>query len=238
MSLADKLDTLVGYFALGRIPTGSQDPFALRRQAQGIVQILLQKKYRLSLKSFIDMAAEGYTDVSLDHEHRQALVDFFFLARLRVLLLDQGYAYDILDAVLASGDDRIPHLLARVQALSEFRQSDAFGDLSTGFERIYNLAKKGVKAELVAEEFEQADQNFFTALQDLKKQTETFVENGEYQAVLESLASLRTQIDQFFAEVMIMAENPVIQNNRLALLYQALNLYLLCGDLSKIVISK
>ena len=101
VGIADKLDTLVGYFALGRIPTGSQDPFALRRQAQGIVQMLAAGGYSISLRDMISLAKSGYEEVSLSPENETALVDFL-LARLRVYLLDQEHEYDTIDAVLAS----------------------------------------------------------------------------------------------------------------------------------------
>src|SRR5690554_984123 len=148
VSLADKFDTLVGYFALGKIPTGSQDPFALRRQAQGVVQILLNGQC-LALGSVIDLVGAEYAKfgVQLSEEAKMELLEFF-RARLRVLLLDQGYAYDLVDAVLASGEDRLSELQKRVKSLAEFRVTPQFDNLITGFDRVENLARKAEGTEL------------------------------------------------------------------------------------------
>ena len=237
VSLADKLDTLVGYFALGRIPTGSQDPFALRRQAQGIVQILLQKGYHLPLRSFIALGAQGYQDVKLSEEHAQTLFEFF-LARLRVLLLDQGYAYDIIDAVMASGVDSIPSLLGRVEALTKFRSNEGYGDLLTGFERVANLASKWNGEMLETTAFTAADQEFHDAIIAMEVACKLLLADDDYFAILTTLAQFRAQVDRFFDEVMIMDSDLVIRSNRLALLHQAHSLYVLCGDLRQIVVNK
>lgn len=237
VSLADKIDTLAGYFALGRIPTGSQDPFALRRQAQAIVQILLQKDYDLPIKAVIALAGKGYADIHLSAEHAQALLEFF-LARLRVLLLDQGYAYDVIDAVMASGDDRIPSLLGKIRALTELRTTEFYGDLITGFERVANLAAKGQNENLVPSSFGPSDKGFHQALVELDGLCQPLIRDGDYQGVLHNLAAFRTSVDRFFAEVMIMDADPVVRSNRLALLHKALGLYILCGDLRLIVVNK
>ena len=156
VGLADKIDTLVGYFALGKIPTGSQDPFALRRQAQGVVQILLANQYDLSLRKLVDLAAEGYSEVSLPAEYHAELVDFL-LARLRVYLLDQGLSYDTVDAVLASKEDRVPRLAAKAAALEAFRANSVCRS-APAFERV-NLAAK--RKRVYNEEcFVQADREF------------------------------------------------------------------------------
>ncbi|NMA60292.1 MAG: glycine--tRNA ligase subunit beta [Firmicutes bacterium] len=239
VSLADKLDTLVGYFALGRIPTGSQDPFALRRQAQGVVQILLKTGFDVPLNTLIELAASGYTEVSLSHEHAQALEEFF-LARLRVILLEQGYAYDLVDAVMATGDQgiKIPDLLGKVQALDGIRATDIFSDLMTGFERVANLAGKYQGETLNPEAFLPADAQFEQAVRALEQQCRTCFSTKDYAGVLSSLAQFRTAVDQFFTEVMIMDKDPVVRGNRLALLQKALRIYILYGDFHLIVLNR
>ena len=234
VSLADKLDTLVGYFALGRIPTGSQDPFALRRQAQGVVQILLNRGYDLPLRTLVAAAEEGYQDLALGEERTQALVDFL-LARLRVLLIDQGYSYDVIDAVMASDDDRIPNLLGRVEALTQFKAGASFDDLCIGFERVANLAAKGQSEKLEPGAFQPADQAFHQALGQLDHSCRHLLAEADYLEILQTLADFRTQVDRFFDAVMIMDSDPVVRSNRLALLHRALGLYILCGDLHLIV---
>ncbi|MCK9525087.1 MAG: glycine--tRNA ligase subunit beta [Limnochordia bacterium] len=237
VSLSDKLDTLVGYFAVGSIPTGSQDPFALRRQAQGVVQILLKKGYDVSLTSLIEAARSTYTDLQLGQENAQALLDFF-LARLRVLLTDQGFAYDVIDAAMASGDDRIHNLLGRVQALTEFRERESCEDLIIGFERVVNLAAKAENQSVVAQVFTEADHKFHQAVQDLQGACQELVGQQDYAGILQTLADFRLHVDGFFDDVMIMDPDPVIRANRLALLKQSLDLYSLCGDLRLIVVNK
>lgn len=238
VSLADKLDTLVGYFAVGSIPTGSQDPFALRRQAQGVVQILMQGGYDVSLAALIGEVAAGYTEVQLGDENAKALVDFL-LARLRVLLLDQGYAYDIIDAAMASReDDRILHLVGRVQALTQFASTASYDDLITGFERVANLATKAKGEPMDPSVFTEADQAFHDALISLEASCQEQLGEKNYLGVLQELAGFRVHVDGFFAEVMIMDSDPAVRANRLALLDKALGLYSLCGDLRQIVVNK
>ncbi len=237
VSLADKLDTLVGYFAIGSMPTGSQDPFALRRQAQGIVQILLQGGYDVPLKSLIRAAEDAYTNLSLGEDKGRALLEFF-LARLRVLFIDQGYAYDVIDAVMASGDDRVQNLLRKVQALTKYAKDGGFQDLMTGFERVANLATKYDEQSLDPGAFTPADQKFHQALQELDQASQAFVTGRDYDSVLQGLAQFRVVVDQFFAAVMIMDPDLAVRGNRLALLDKALGLYSLCGDLRQIVVTK
>lgn len=237
VSLADRLDTLVGYFALGRIPTGSQDPFALRRQAQGVVQILLQRGYPVNLEDLIAAAERGYDQVSLGDEYAAALVDFF-LARLKVILQEQGYSYDVIDGAMASGDHRIPNLVQRVEALTRFQAEDGFQDLMTGFERVANLAAKADGAELVPSAFAAADQEFFNALEELEQVCRPLADQADFQGILRELAAFRTKVDSFFEQVMIMDQDPTVRSNRLALLQKAVELYTLWGDLRLIVGNK
>lgn len=237
VSIADKLDTLVGYFAVGMIPTGSQDPFALRRQAQGIVQILLQGGCDLSLSHLIETAEAGYGDLTLDAEKKQALLDFF-LARLRVLLTDQGYAYDLIDAAMASRDDRLVSLLEKVKALTEVRTKPSFADLMTGFERVANLAAKAESHTLNPEVFTSEDSAFHEALAGLEEKCEACLAERDWLGILHALGEFRVHVDRFFDDVMIMDPDPAVRSNRLSLLSNALGLYSLCGDLRLIVVNK
>lgn len=236
VGLADKLDTLVGYFALGKIPTGSQDPFALRRQAQGVVQILLANDYDISLARLLDMAQEGYSGVSLTDERKASLIDFL-LARLRVYLLDQGYAYDTIDAVLASGEDRAPRLAARVKALEEFRRVPEFLDLHVAFERAANLAAKGKSVEYHPDCFTDADSEFFQAVTGLKTTVSGQLEAGDYQAALTSLAGFRPAVDAFFDRVMIMDKDDHVRTNRLSMLQETVSVFRAFADFQAIVVS-
>ncbi|HHU61845.1 MAG TPA: glycine--tRNA ligase subunit beta [Natronincola sp.] len=235
VSLADKIDTLVGYFALGRIPTGSQDPFALRRQAQGVIQILLHGDFDVSLSKCIQLAAQGYTEVVLGEDKAEALLDFF-LARLRVSLLEKGFSADIIDAVLATKEDRVSSFVKRVQALTSFKDERAsYADLIFAFGRIANLAKKSEAGPINKSIFEPADMIFYKGLESLDKDCQPLLESGKYYEVLSKLASFETEINKFFDAVMIMDKDEDIRSNRLSLLKQTHELYLSCGDLSIIV---
>ena len=238
VSLADKFDTLVGYFALGKIPTGSQDPFALRRQAQGVVQILLNGQC-LALGSVIDLVGAEYAKfgVQLSEEAKMELLEFF-RARLRVLLLDQGYAYDLVDAVLASGEDRLSELQKRVKSLAEFRVTPQFDNLITGFDRVENLARKAEGTELNQAVMQAADQEFYQAMTEIKGRCEAKMAEGDYSGYLRALADFRAPIDRFFTDVMIMDEDLQIRSNRLALLQAALALYAAYGDFKQIVVNR
>lgn len=237
VSLADKIDTLAGYFLLGKIPSGSQDPFALRRQAQGIVQILFRRGLDLPLRSLISWAGEGYDFLTAGQAYSRSLWDFI-RARLRVLFLDQGYLYDLVDSVLACGEDRLPALAERLGALSDFAVSKKYQDLNTGFERLANLADKGETKELNQALFSPGDQRFYAALEDFCKNSRPKLEEGDYRAYLEDLARFRAPVDQFFEDVMIMDSDAQVRSNRLSMLQKALELYDLYGDFRLIVANK
>jgi glycyl-tRNA synthetase beta chain len=236
VGLADKLDTLVGYFALGKIPTGSQDPFALRRQAQGVVQILLANSFDIALGRLVDLANEGYQGVSLTAERRGELVSFL-LARLRVYLLDQGFSYDTVDAVLASGEERIPRLAAKVQALEAFRTMPEYGDLHIAYERAANLAAKAEGISYNEGCFAPADKDFFQALSSLKETVGQQLAEGAYQLALATLARFRPAVDVFFDQVMIMDKDPEVRQNRLSMLLEAATVFRAFADFQAIVVS-
>lgn len=236
VSLADKLDTLVGYFALGRIPTGSQDPFALRRQAQGVVQILLKTGFDISLGDLISLAAYGYTNITLSADNGHALEEFL-LARLKVILLEQGYSYDLVDTIMAHEEEDvgIPNLLGKIEALDRMLNTESFQDLLTAFERVVNLADKYQGEILEPKAFTPSDRIFADAIGTLDKDCEIHLSTRDYDAVLQRLAQFRTHVDRFFTEVMIMDQDPVIRGNRLALLHKAKGIYILYGDFRLIV---
>ncbi|HHY08798.1 MAG TPA: glycine--tRNA ligase subunit beta [Corynebacteriales bacterium] len=236
VGIADKLDTLVGYFALGRIPTGSQDPFALRRQAQGIVQMLVGGDYSISLREMISLAASGYEEVCLDIEHENALVQFF-LARLRVFLLEKGHEYDIIDAVLASNDDRVPDLVKKVEELTKFRRTDDFTNLITAYERMSNLAAKSEQISLEPNKFSAADKAFSEAVAELEKNTLHHLEGKDYRRVLLNFAEFRKHVDSFFTDVMVMDQDPAVRQNRLSLLLKTVQLYQMYADFRVIVVN-
>ncbi|MCW2278150.1 glycyl-tRNA synthetase beta chain [Heliophilum fasciatum] len=237
VALADKLDAIVGSFAIGIIPTGSQDPYALRRQALGICQILIQQQLPLSLSAAIAKAYELYADaITLKRTAAEVQADLadFFQQRLRFLLTEKGVRYDVIDAVLASGADVPTDVVARAEALTGFRQAPAFAALTAAYTRAANLVKKGGSGEVNVACFQESvEGNLWSAVQ--KAQAAVAAAGQDYSAALRAIAEVRPAVDAFFDGVMVMAEDATIRQNRLALLGAVVGLTGGIADLSKIV---
>lgn len=239
VSIADKLDTIVGCFAVGIQPTGSQDPYALRRQALGICHILLQRDWQLDLPAAISQAYKGIADkpgLKLDQEKTVGEVMEFFRLRLRYILMeDEGLAYDTVDAVLAAGYADLTAAAERARALARVRQQADFADVQTAFTRVVNLAKKDeggeVRAELLQEPAEQA---LLADWQAFREESEELLRAGRYEDWFKRASQLRPVIDRFFAEVMVMAEEEDLRRARLALLRELAADLSAAADLSKL----
>lgn len=235
VSLADKMDTICGCFAVGLIPTGSADPYALRRSALGIINIILERGYREPLDGFIDAAlallqekatrplAEVKTDVKE-----------FFRVRFVNLLADR-YPADVVDAVTALSLDDLVDTAAKIAALSEFRSRSDFGQLAVAFKRVVNIVKEGVELPVDPSLFEdQAETALNQALTAVAAKVGTLVEKGEYVAALSEIATLKDAVDGFFDKVMVMANDEKVRNNRLALLTRIARLFARLADFSRL----
>ncbi|MTV50156.1 glycine--tRNA ligase subunit beta [Heliobacillus mobilis] len=237
VALADKLDAIVGCFSIGIIPTGSQDPYALRRQAQGICQIILSGNLSLSLSTAIEQAYHLYqkaiTSARSLEEVEKDLAEFF-RQRLRYLLGEEGIRYDVIEAVLAEGIDQPLEVFKRAKALTALRSVDAFSALITAYTRAANLAKKGGQEPIRPELFESpSEKELYEALEQAQAKIEQ--SQGDYDVTLRALAELRPAVDHFFDAVMVMAEKAEVRENRLALLNEVVGLTAGIADLSKIV---
>lgn len=236
VSVADKLDTLAGYFAVGRVPTGSQDPFALRRQAQGVVQILLERRVNSPLPDLVALALAGYDDVlAFEHEEVTGKLTAFLKERLRVLLLNSGCRYDVADAVLAGSADSVPDVWDKAHALQSARSTELFHDLMTAFERAANLAGKSDGASVNQDSMTAADRKLWLSLRRVEAALQERLQERDYREALELVAGLRPAIDAFFDEVMIMDKDPVVRGNRLTMLQRVVAITREIGDLSLIV---
>lgn len=241
LSLSDKFDTLVGCFASGIQPTGSQDPYALRRQALGIGNIILDGELALSVGEIASSAYEGYSrKVSLKIDRDTVLKDLdeFFRQRIRGLLMDRGHAYDIVDAVLSAGADDILGAVKKVGALDLFREEPAFDAVITAFNRANNLSRKFEKTGVSPDLFEhQAERELYRSLEAVRKDVGELLAGRDYSGALRKIATLREPVDSFFDAVMVMVDDEKIRDNRLALLKNIAILASPLADLSKIVVA-
>lgn len=238
VAIADKLDTIAGIFAIGQAPTGSADPYALRRQAIGILAMLLDGGVRIDLDAAIAEAVAGYRDViaDLDAQATAATVREFFDTRLAVILKDQGYAHDEILAVLAVASGDVYDTARRVAAVKAFRATEGGADLAIAFKRAANLSDAAAGTDLDA-----------ALLTDAERALEAAIEargapalggpggtDPDYSAALEEIARLRAPVDEFFEKVLVMDPDPAVRRNRLALLNRLVGLFDRFADFSKL----
>lgn len=219
VALADKLETLVGLFGIGQLPTGDKDPFALRRHALGVIRILVEKNLPLELPALIDAAVPAFGELITNP--REALLSFF-ADRLAVSLRDQGYSAQEVDAVLALHPTRLGDVPKRLLAVRAFAALPEAASLAAANKRVGNILKKvegelpsEVKPELLQEAAEKA---LATAIADVQPQADLLFEQHDYTGSLKALAALKAPVDAFFDDVMVNAEDPALRANRLALL--------------------
>jgi len=219
VALADKLETLVGLFGIGQLPTGDKDPFALRRHALGVIRILVEKNLPLELPALIDAAVPAFGEL-IDNP-REALLNFF-ADRLAVSLRDQGYSAQEVDAVLALAPTRLGDVPKRLEAVRAFAALPEAASLAAANKRVGNILKKvegelptEVKAELLKESAEQA---LATAIAEVQPAADLLFAQHDYTGSLKALAALKHPVDAFFDDVMVNAEDAALRANRLALL--------------------
>jgi len=246
VALADKFDSLVGCFAVGLVPSGSSDPFALRRAAIGIVKILIETKLPVSLSMVIARSAR-----TLTHGPRKIAVSSgvekqvleFLLDRARFVLRETGgLAYDEINAALAAGADNLVDAIRRMEAIRAIRKTKNFEPLAVSFKRIRRILEKAgpeaswklssVRSDLFTEE---AERELHARAASARKEVEQQKRAGRYREALLEIAKLRPAVDQFFEDVMVMAEDEQIRRNRLTLLSGLLSEFSTIADFSEIV---
>ena len=237
VGIADKMDTIAGFFGVGLPPTGTADPYALRRQSLGIINIILSKQYALSLNFLIDESLTLLKD-TLKKPASDAKKDVldFFRGRLQHQLISQGYAYDTVEAVLSADMDDLLVVIEKIKALEDFRKNPEFEPVSVAFKRVDNILKdfEGGRADvnLLAHE---AEIKLFSALDDIKTRVEKNIAEKDFIGALNRLAALRPAVDAFFDHVMVMDKDEQIRLNRLSLLSEISCLFHKIADFSKIV---
>ena len=236
LSIADKLDSIVGFFAIGIQPTGSQDPYALRRQALGVINILMDKKLQVNIKDLINAALDNYSNLEFNKEEVVVNVMEFFKERVRNLFRELGIRYDVIEAVLSSEISDVSDTYLRALELNNWLQKDELVEMLTAFNRVSTLAQKS-ESDVVNEELlkEEAEINLYAKFKETKQKVSELLKDKKYSEALDSFASLRPSIDAMFDSVMVMDKDEAIKNNRLGMLKQIYDTMLSICDLSKIV---
>lgn len=223
VAIADKLDTVCGLFAVGQGPTGSSDPFALRRSAIGIVAMLSGKDaVEVSLVAAIDAALASYAQQGIEFDTdavRRDVIEFF-ITRTKVMMRDAGSSIDAIDAVLSAGIQEPVELINRVSALEAARseQPEVFEDLATAYARANNLCDSKLGTEVNEGLLSEVEQALVRAVGQAESNVASALENNNYAAALSELAALRKPIDLFFENTMVMDEDQTLRENRLRLL--------------------
>jgi glycyl-tRNA synthetase beta chain len=235
ISLAERLDTLVGIFGIGQKPTGDKDPFALRRAALGALRIVREHSLTLPLKDLLERVAENLSD-RLTEENTAESVYHFMLERLKGIYSDEGVPMDLFQAVSEVQPQTLPDFDQRINAMADFRSLPEAESLAAANKRIRNILKKSSEAvpEQVDTGLFQDDAEIALAekIDELTPIAKPLFESGDYAEGLRVLAALKESVDSFFDQVMVMTEDEKLRQNRLALLSQLEGLFLSVADIS------
>ena len=237
VSIADKIDTIVGFFSVNLIPTGTADPYALRRQAIGIINIILNKQYSLDLKSLIEKSL-SILDNKLKRPPEEIKTDVleFFKGRFENQLISQGHPYDVVDAVLETGASDIVRSLKKIEAMETFKSHKDFEPLAIAFKRVGNIIKDFQNGLVDPARFEtDEERNLYAAFLHSKEKVVNNIKFNDYQSVFMELATLRKPVDDFFNKVLVMAKDDAVRFNRLSLLKEISEMFHMIADFSKIV---
>ncbi len=235
LSIGDKIDSIVGCFSAGLVPTGSQDPYALRRQAIGIVRMIDEKGLALSLTDLVIEAGRGH-GVDDGTELAESVLHFV-RQRARVFYIEAGYAYDLVDAVLEASLDVLSGARPRLTALSRFRENEDFEGLVIGARRVMNILKGQPAHRYDAAALVEPSSR---ALEDARAgaagEVDGAIDGGEFDRAVKELLRLRKPIDDFFDDVMVMVDDEELRNMRLGLLAEVRRLFLRIADFARVVL--
>lgn len=237
VALADKLDTLVGIYGIGLVPTGEKDPFGLRRAALGVVRILVEKSLPLDVIELLSGTRSQFPNGVIAEGVAQDL-HAFMLERLKPYLKEKGFEPDEIDAIVSLKPTRLDQVLPRLRAIKEFRALPEAQALAAANKRIRNILRQaggapagGVDAATLPEP---AERQLFEAVQALEGQVAPLIKSGNYTEALKRLAGLRPTVDEFFDKVMVLADDTAVRNNRLALLNRLSSLFMNVADISRL----
>ncbi len=236
VSLADKIDSICGCFSVGLIPTGTADPYALRRCAIGILAIILDRGYAISIPELVEKSV-ALLEAKRQRPAEEIVADVLEFIRLRLvnMLTGQDYPSDVVDAVLSAAFTEPVDAVDRVKALADLKGREDFEPLSVAFKRVGNIIKGGLEQEVDPALFEaDCEKQLYEQLRQVQNKVAELVAGRNYPVALETIAGLRAPVDAFFEGVMVMAEDQAVKNNRLALLTSIAGLFKGVADFSRI----
>jgi glycyl-tRNA synthetase beta chain len=235
LAIADRMDTLVGIFGIGQPPSGTKDPFALRRAALGILRILVEKKLPLDLRALLAVSRSAYDNIEISDDVDQQLLQFFD-ARLQAWYQEQGFSPQVITAVTSLGLTQPLDIDLRIKAVNEFNRHESSEALAAANKRVGNILAKSANESLPqvnqALLHEQPEVELYQQITSLTEQVERLVSAKDYSGALLQLSGLRNAIDAFFDQVTVNADDEKIRRNRLALLQQIRALFLSIADVS------
>jgi glycyl-tRNA synthetase beta chain len=236
LSIADKMDTLTGIYGQGLVPSGTRDPFGLRRSALGILRIIIEGSHDVDLAALLEQSVRSYKAQQIELDQQGIIT--YMTERLRGYLHEQGYAADAIDAVLAKSLTEPVDIMARLEAINEFRASDAAQSLAAASKRIGNFLKKFsgevpefINPDLLSDPTEQA---LAAQLVTLQKEVEQPLAKRNYAEAMTMMARLKEPVDAFFESVMVMTDDTALRDNRLAMLKQLDELCCYTAELSRL----
>lgn len=239
VSLAEKIDNLVAFFALNIKPTGSQDPYALRRQAIGVVNIIIEAGLKLDLPRLIKQAYQGFNTVKLENSCEQTKAELmdFIIQRMRGVLLEKGCSYDVIDTVLAVPNPDLHDIWARVNIIQTAKGESYFNNLMVVFNRANNLSRKADPTAAVdySSLIDDSEKVLYQELQQVSADFKNALEKGRYESAMQLIAELRPAVDGFFEAVMVMVDDDRLRQARLGLLGEIARMCQQVGDFTKIV---
>ncbi|CAG9619347.1 glycine--tRNA ligase subunit beta [Sutcliffiella rhizosphaerae] len=241
LSIAEKMDTIVSFFAIGVTPTGSQDPYALRRQASGIIQTLINKEWAVSIETTVSSLVDRYISDGIAKNAKENILAellAFFKLRVKHNLSDRGIRYDIVDALLDLPLDNVCATVRKAETLNIKKDDASFKETMESFSRVCNIAKKATSSELVQESLLQQieEQNLYNQIKEKREQITRAANSQQFALVYEELASLKMVIDEFFDNTMVMVDDEKIRSNRLALMVELADLISIFGNVNGILV--
>jgi glycyl-tRNA synthetase beta chain len=243
LAIAEKIDSICGCFCVNLVPTGASDPYALRRQGIGIIQIMLKNNFSFSLQKVIDHSLSLFQDKrTRPPQEISGRIISFLTGRMANILVEEGFSKDTISAILSVSPDRVPDILDRVRALEDLKKDPDFEPIALAFKRVVNIIKKsaGLEADSGLGDVDQSllqnecERSLYNVFNQSAGRINDYINKGIYDQALHEIALMRAPVDAFFDEVLVMSDDLKIRNNRLALLGKIAELFNNFADFSRI----